>query len=977
MASNVTFNGTVYTVPAEGDSNWGTNVTNYLIAIASGCLQKTGGTFTLTSEIDFGASYGIKSLYIKSRATNPASAGQIRLGNTESIKWRNAANNADVDLTVNASNALQFGGTSLTLSGSIVNADINAAAAIALSKLAALTASRVLVSTAGGEISASSVSTTTLGYLDATSSIQTQLNGKQASGSYALTTGKLDQFASTTSAELAGVISDETGTGKLVFDTSPSLTTPSLGAATATSINSTTIPSSKTLVVTTDKLSALSATTSAELAGVISDETGSGALVFANTPTLVTPVLGAATGTSLALGSTLNASSILDLTSTSKGFLEPRMTTAQRDAISTPATGLQVYNTDSNKLNYYNGSAWTEVGSGSGGGVNYITETDGSVIGSWVTYADAAGTSPVDGTGGSPTVTFAVSTSSAMRGTSNFLFTHDAANRQGEGFSYLMTIAPSDQGKVLTLSFDYLVASGTYADDDLCVWFYCATSGTLLQGAPYKIKNSGIIEKFYSEIQVPSGCSSLRAIFHVTSTTATAYTMRFDDFSFGPQAKLYGSVTTDWVSYTPTVVGLGTPTINLARWKRIGDDISLDLRITGGTATGDAISITLPAGLSLDYAASQFLGFGISTNTTNPDFGVIWSSSTATNLLTLVNAQSATSGFSVLSGTALGNSVVISLKIRAKIVGWSSSQVLSSDANTRAISMIGYKAASQSLTAVATKVIIDTKVEDTHDCFDFTTNYRFTAKVPGTYVFKVGASFSTSATSGISDFSLYKNGVAVTGQNQYLPISSTTLSGGAVNFKAVAKAGDYFEIYTTPQFTVTLNSVNLSIEKISGPSQIGADSTVGAMYSSTAGNTVTNNTITYIDYPTKGYDTHGFCTGSGSGNVTVTNTGFKCVVPISGKYQIIINTQSASGGGWAAGEEWTPIIIKNGSQIKAGPNFAQATHSTYMSNTVIATLNLLSGDRIEPAIYQNSGGSVNMSTTATVNYFEIIRLGNY
>jgi hypothetical protein len=41
--------------------------------------------------------------------------------------------------------------------------------------------------------------------------------------------------------------------------------------------------------------------TSAGLAGVIGDETGTGALVFANTPTLVTPVLGAATGTSVAL----------------------------------------------------------------------------------------------------------------------------------------------------------------------------------------------------------------------------------------------------------------------------------------------------------------------------------------------------------------------------------------------------------------------------------------------------------------------------------------------------------------------------------------------------------------------------------------------------------------------------------------------------------------------------------------------------
>ena len=66
----------------------------------------------------------------------------------------------------------------------------------------------------------------------------------------------------------------------------------SLSSSSTTTLNGTTIPASKTLVVTTDKLSALAATTSAELAGVISDETGSGSLVFANSPTLVSPALG-------------------------------------------------------------------------------------------------------------------------------------------------------------------------------------------------------------------------------------------------------------------------------------------------------------------------------------------------------------------------------------------------------------------------------------------------------------------------------------------------------------------------------------------------------------------------------------------------------------------------------------------------------------------------------------------------------------
>jgi hypothetical protein len=95
-----------------------------------------------------------------------------------------------------------------------------------------------------------------------------------------------------TSVGAATSIASQTGTGtKFVVDTSPTLVTPVLGVATATSINGTTIPSTKTLVVTTDKLSVLAATTSAELAGVISDETGSGALVFAAAPTLTGTVV--------------------------------------------------------------------------------------------------------------------------------------------------------------------------------------------------------------------------------------------------------------------------------------------------------------------------------------------------------------------------------------------------------------------------------------------------------------------------------------------------------------------------------------------------------------------------------------------------------------------------------------------------------------------------------------------------------------
>lgn len=59
--------------------------------------------------------------------------------------------------------------------------------------------------------------------------------------------------------------------------------------------------------------------------------------------------------------SSASASAILQADSTTKGFLPPRMTTAQRDLITTPAEGLVIYNTTTKVLNFYNGTAWGAV----------------------------------------------------------------------------------------------------------------------------------------------------------------------------------------------------------------------------------------------------------------------------------------------------------------------------------------------------------------------------------------------------------------------------------------------------------------------------------------------------------------------------------------------------------------------------------------------------------------------------------------
>ena len=144
MSVNLTINGQTFAYPEVEDTDWGTSATLWATAVTNGMLQKAGGNFTLLADVNFGATYGLVSSYYKSRTADISSAGALRLAQADSIGWRNAANSADLLLSV-SSDALRFNGTNVIISGSIVNADISASAAIAFSKLANLTSGFILL----------------------------------------------------------------------------------------------------------------------------------------------------------------------------------------------------------------------------------------------------------------------------------------------------------------------------------------------------------------------------------------------------------------------------------------------------------------------------------------------------------------------------------------------------------------------------------------------------------------------------------------------------------------------------------------------------------------------------------------------------------------------------------------------------------------------------------------------------------------
>lgn len=126
-----------------------------------------------------------------------------------------------------------------------------------------------------------------------------------------------------------------------------------------------------------------------------------------------------------------NASALLDLTSTAKGFLPPRMTTLQRGAIATPANGLQVYDTDLKDLMLFNGTAWVKPGSSSSSGVTSVS-----------------GTAPVAVANG--TTTPVISLPAAASGQSGYLSAADWATFNAKGSGTVTSVTASGPLSVAT-----------------------------------------------------------------------------------------------------------------------------------------------------------------------------------------------------------------------------------------------------------------------------------------------------------------------------------------------------------------------------------------------------------------------------------------------------------------------------------------------------------------------------------------------
>lgn len=118
MAIPLTVNGAVFEYPVDFDENWGVDATGWAQAMTVGTLQMAGGSFPLTANINFGASFGLLSQFFSTRSANPSTVGTVRLSSADAgIGWRNNANSGNLILTTNASDQLLYNGFPIATSG--------------------------------------------------------------------------------------------------------------------------------------------------------------------------------------------------------------------------------------------------------------------------------------------------------------------------------------------------------------------------------------------------------------------------------------------------------------------------------------------------------------------------------------------------------------------------------------------------------------------------------------------------------------------------------------------------------------------------------------------------------------------------------------------------------------------------------------------------------------------------------------------
>lgn len=246
----------------------------------------------------------------------------------------------------------------------------------------------------------------------------------------------------------------------------------------------------------------------------------------------------------------------------------------------------------------------------------------------WNTYADTAGTMPVDGTGGTATITIAHNTTNPLNGSGDLVLTKPSSNCRGNGLSTDIIIDDGQLTNPVEVSFDY-ISSVAYVAGYLDIYVYDITNAVFCPCTTVTIPATfGSVSKCITAFFPNATSNNYRLCYHVADSSSTAWTFELDNVQVGNQKANIGAAITPWVDYpagsytfpssaTPVAftsgkIPLGAVSTNPikgttsedhAQWSRNGEDILVrfDYKQTASGNAGSGIYLfALPAGMTID-----------------------------------------------------------------------------------------------------------------------------------------------------------------------------------------------------------------------------------------------------------------------------------------------------------------------------------------------------------------------------------------
>lgn len=436
-------------------------------------------------------------------------------------------------------------------------------------------------------------------------------------------------------------------------------------------------------------------------------------------------------------------------------------------------------------------------------------------------YADAAGTIPVDMTGGSPNITTALNSTNPIDGTRDLIITKDAADRQGEGLSFPVTIPAGMQGQMIEICLQYRTSSA-YVDDDVVVYAYDVTNASLAstEPAPRQLKAYAATTgsaTHCSYLQALSNSTSYRVGLHISTTNAAAYTITLDNFTVGKVSTTNGAVVTAWKEYTPTIGWTNTTATGM--WRRVGENAEIQYYLVTTASPVGTLTLNLPAGLVVDTSKN------LNPATNSASIGNVSSSHDGAVYILhpnypngtqiLLTYQSATTG----AATAVDATHPVTwdaddyihVTVSVPIVGWATTGILGQDATTQ---VIGAYTTGSATTFAAATTLVPTTISK-----DFTGRMSaagvYTVDVSGLYF--IGGTISTSTSTTYLTFGYIKNGGAFTylGGEQTAGTTYNTASGTTVQYLV---AGDTIAFQGLANTSVSADvQCNTYVIRMSGP----------------------------------------------------------------------------------------------------------------------------------------------------------------